>query len=480
MPADVNSVVKTYDVRGLVDSELTDDMVEALAAAFVDVVGAKDTSIVVGHDMRDSSPRFVAAFTRGARARGANIISIGLCSTDETYFASGSWNLPSAMFTASHNPSTYNGIKLSRAGAQSLSADTGLFDVRDRASRYLVDGIPSVGNAGTLTERDVLADYAEYLRQLVDVAQIRPLRIVVDAGNGMAGLTVPAVLGTAAGLAELPIEIIPMYFELDGTFPNHEANPLNPANIVDLQKAVTAHRADMGLAFDGDADRCFVVDERGEPMSPSAVAALVAVREIERVASHGESDITVLHNLITSDVVPQTIRAAGARAIRTNDGHSLIKDIMRETGAVFGGEHSAHYYFRDFWGADNGMLAALHVIAELGRGSDPLSTLSTRYSPYVQSGEINSVVADVDSALARIRKAFADRGTFDTLDGLTVSSNDRAANSLPPQDDETRPFWWFNVRASNTEPLLRLNVESGSPARMESVRDEVLALIRQN
>jgi len=480
MPADVNSVVKTYDVRGLVDSELTDDVVEALAAAFVDVVGAKDTSIVVGHDMRDSSPRFVAAFTRGARARGANIISIGLCSTDETYFASGSWNLPSAMFTASHNPSTYNGIKLSRAGAQSLSADTGLFDVRDRASRYLLDGIPSVDNAGTLTERDVLADYAEYLRQLVDVAQIRPLRIVVDAGNGMAGLTVPAVLGTAAGLPELPVEIIPMYFELDGTFPNHEANPLNPANIVDLQKAVTAHRADMGLAFDGDADRCFVVDERGEPMSPSAVAALVAVREIERVASLGESDITVLHNLITSDVVPQTIRAAGARAIRTNVGHSLIKDIMRETGAVFGGEHSAHYYFRDFWGADNGMLAALHVIAELGRGSDPLSTLSTRYSPYVQSGEINSVVADVDSALARIREAFADRGTLDTLDGLTVSSEDRVANSLPPQDDETRPFWWFNVRASNTEPLLRLNVESGSPARMESVRDEVLALIRQN
>jgi len=480
MPADVNSVVKTYDVRGLVDSELTDDLVEALAAAFVDVVGAKDTSIVVGHDMRDSSPRFVAAFTRGARARGANIISIGLCSTDETYFASGSWNLPSAMFTASHNPSTYNGIKLSRAGAQSLSADTGLFDVRDRASRYLLDGIPSVDNAGTLTERDVLADYAEYLRQLVDVAQIRPLRIVVDAGNGMAGLTVPAVLGTAAGLAELPIEIIPMYFELDGTFPNHEANPLNPANIVDLQKAVTAHRADMGLAFDGDADRCFVVDERGEPMSPSAVAALVAVREIERVASHGESDITVLHNLITSDVVPQTIHAAGARAIRTNVGHSLIKDIMRETGAVFGGEHSAHYYFRDFWGADNGMLAALHVIAELGRGSDPLSTLSTRYSPYVQSGEINSVVADVDSALARIREAFSDRGTCDTLDGLTVSSDDRAANLLPPQGDETRPFWWFNVRASNTEPLLRLNVESGLPARMESVRDEVLALIRQN
>ena len=271
-----------------------------------------------------------------------------------------------------------------------------------------------------------------------------------------------------------------MYFELDGTFPNHEANPLNPANIVDLQRAVVDHGADMGLAFDGDADRCFVIDERGEPMSPSAVAALVAVREIERVKGKGEHDVTVLHNLITSDVVPQTIRAAGAVAIRTNVGHSLIKDIMRESGAVFGGEHSAHYYFRDFWGADNGMLAALHVIAELGRGSEPLSTLSARYSPYIQSGEINSVVADVDSALERIREAFAGRGLFDTLDGLTVSSTDRSAHDLPPQSGENREFWWFNVRASNTEPLLRLNVESGSQSSMESVRDDVLALIRQN
>ena len=480
MPADVNSVVKTYDVRGLVDSELTDDIVEALAAAFVDVIGAHDTSIVVGHDMRDSSPRFVEAFTRGASSRGADIISIGLCSTDETYFASGSWDLPSAMFTASHNPSTYNGIKLSRAGAQSLSADTGLFEVRDRASEYLRNGIPTIDMTGTVTERDVLTDYASYLRQLVDVEHIRPLRIVIDAGNGMAGLTVPAVLGTSAGLPELPIEVIPMYFELDGTFPNHEANPLNPANIVDLQRAVVDHGADMGLAFDGDADRCFVIDERGEPMSPSAVAALVAVREIERVKGKGEHDVTVLHNLITSDVVPQTIRAAGAVAIRTNVGHSLIKDIMRESGAVFGGEHSAHYYFRDFWGADNGMLAALHVIAELGRGSEPLSTLSARYSPYIQSGEINSVVADVDSALERIREAFAGRGLFDTLDGLTVSSTDRSAHDLPPQSGENREFWWFNVRASNTEPLLRLNVESGSQSSMESVRDEVLALIRQN
>ena len=480
MPADVHRVVKTYDVRGLVDSELTDDIVEALAAAFVDEVGARDSSIVVGHDMRDSSPRFVSAFSRGARARGANIISIGLCSTDETYFASGSLNLPSAMFTASHNPSAYNGIKLSRAGAQSLSADTGLFEVRDAAQEYLRSGIPSLDASGAESERDVLADYASYLRELVDVSAIKPLRIVVDAGNGMAGLTVPAVLGTAAGLPQLPIEIIPMYYELDGTFPNHEANPLNPDIIVDLQRAVLQHDADLGLAFDGDADRCFVVDERGAPMSPSAVAALVAVREIQRVTADGEASVTVLHNLITSDIVPQTIHASGARAVRTNVGHSLIKDIMRETGAVFGGEHSAHYYFRDFWGADNGMLAALHVIAELGIVAEPLSVLAARFSPYANSGEINSVVDDVDATLLRIRETFAGRGVFDTLDGLTVSSDSRSSHTLPPAIGEERDFWWFNVRASNTEPLLRVNVESGSPSRMESIRDEVLALIRQN
>jgi phosphomannomutase len=480
MPADVNRVVKTYDVRGLVDSELTDDIVEALAAAFVDVVGARGTSIIVGHDMRDSSPRFVAAFSRGARARGADIVLIGLCSTDETYFASGSWNLPSAMFTASHNPSSYNGIKLSRAGAQSLSADTGLFNVRDLAHEYLQSGIPQHDSVGTESERDVLSDYASYLRKLVDVSTIRPLRIVVDAGNGMAGLTVPAVLETAAGLSVLPIDVIPMFFELDGSFPNHEANPLNPDNIIDLQRAVIQHGADMGLAFDGDADRCFVVDERGEPVSPSAVAALVAVREVHRVSAAGETSVTVLHNLITSDIVPQTIHASGARAVRTNVGHSLIKDIMRETGAVFGGEHSAHYYFRDFWGADNGMLAALHVIAELGAGAEPLSVIASRFSPYVQSGEINSVVADVDSALLRIREAFTGRGEFDSLDGLTVSSKTRSEHTMPPATGDERDFWWFNVRASNTEPLLRLNVESGSPSRLESIRDEVLALIRQN
>jgi phosphomannomutase len=480
MSTDLTRVVKTYDVRGLVDSELTEEIVEALGAAFVDVIGAGGSTVCVGHDMRDSSPRFVSAFAKGARARGADIVLLGLCSTDETYFASGAWNMPSAMFTASHNPSSYNGIKLSRAGAQSLSGDTGLFEVRDRAQDYLESGIPAVDVPGTVSERDVLAEYASYVRELVDVSRVRPLRIVIDAGNGMAGLTVPAVMGAGAGLPVLPLEIIPMYFELDGSFPNHEANPLNPDNIVDLQRAVVAHGADIGLAFDGDADRCFVVDEFGNPVSPSTVAAIVAGREIRRVHTAGEKDVTVLHNLITSDIVPQTIRAAGARAVRTNVGHSLIKDIMRTTGAVFGGEHSAHYYFRDFWGADNGMLAALHIIAELGHNSEPLSALAARFSPYVESGEINSVVDDVESSLARIRDTFAGRGEFDSLDGLTVSSDDRFAHALPPQPGESRPLWWFNVRPSNTEPLLRLNVESGSVSTMESIRDEVLALIRQN
>jgi phosphomannomutase len=480
MTVDLTRFVKTYDVRGLVGSELTEEVVEALAAGFVDEVGAAGSSVVVGHDMRDSSPVFAEAFTRGATARGANVINLGLCSTDESYFASGAWNLPAAMFTASHNPATYNGIKFSRAGAQGISLDTGLGAIRDRASAYLEIGVTSVSTLGTASTRDVLAEYASFLRTLVDLSSIRPLRVVVDAGNGMGGMTVPAVLGTGAGLASLPLEIIPLYFELDGTFPNHEANPLEPANLVDLQRAVVEHGADVGLAFDGDADRCFVVDEHGDPVSPSAVAAIVALREIARARAGGEQSTTVLHNLITSLIVPEVIRGAGAKPRRTNVGHSLIKDIMRETGAVFGGEHSAHYYFRDYWGADNGMLAAMHVLAEFGSRTEPLSQLAHRYSPYFQSGEINSPVHDVPAATERIRARFAGRGAFDTLDGLTVSGGALDNDALPPADGEVREFWWFNVRPSNTEPLLRLNVEAGTRELMESIRDEALALIRAN
>ncbi|WP_208008456.1 phosphomannomutase/phosphoglucomutase [Agromyces protaetiae] len=464
----LNAAVKAYDVRGIVGEALTDEIVEALGAAFVDEVGAAGGPIVVGHDMRDSSPAFAAAFARGATARGADVVAIGLCSTDESYFASGALDAPAAMFTASHNPAAYNGIKFSRAGARGISLDTGLAAIRDRAGDFLESGIVPVAEPGSVESRDVLADYAAYLRSLVDLTAVRPLKIVVDAGNGMGGLTVPAVLGEAAGLAGLPLEIVPLYFELDGTFPNHEANPLEPANLVDLQRAVVEHGADLGLAFDGDADRCFVVDEQGGAVNPSAVAAIVALREVARVRAAGETDINVIHNLITSQFVPETISAAGATPVRTRVGHSLIKDRMAETGAVFGGEHSAHYYFRDFWGADNGMLAAMHVLAEFGSQDAPLSALAARFTPYALSGEINSTVEDIPAAYTRIVEAYTGTAEFEEFDGLTVRGVTAA--------DE--PFWWFNVRPSNTEPLLRLNVEGADEATMAGIRDDVLALIR--
>ncbi len=467
--AHLNSIVKAYDVRGLVGQTLTVDIVAALAAGFVDEVGAADTEVVVGHDMRDSSPEFAVAFARGAQARGANVVGIGLCSTDESYFASGSLNAPAAMFTASHNPASYNGIKFSRAGAQGISMDTGLGAIRDRAAVYLREGITPVAASGGFRGTDVLTDYAAYLRSLVNLSDIRPITIVVDAGNGMGGLTVPAVLGEAVGLAKLPITIIPLYFELDGTFPNHEANPLDPANLVDLQKAVVENGAHLGLAFDGDADRCFVVDETGAAVNPSAIAAIVALREITRVrASQPVGDIHVIHNLITSRIVSETIESAGAIPVRTKVGHSLIKDEMHATGAIFGGEHSAHYYFRDFWGADNGMLAAMHVLAEFGQQDRPFSALSATFTPYSLSGEINSTVTDVPAVYARIVEAYTGTAEFDEFDGLTVTGMTSA--------DE--PFWWFNVRPSNTEPLLRLNVEAATAVELARVRHDVLALIR--
>jgi phosphomannomutase len=468
---DWNAIVKTYDVRGLVGTALTTEVVAALAAGFVDELGAAGTDVIVGHDMRDSSPEFADAFAVGARARGANVVSIGLCSTDESYFASGRFNAPAAMFTASHNPATYNGIKFSRAGARGISLDTGLAAIRDRAKVYLENGIDEVEQPGSFSEKHILSEYAAYLRELVDLTGIRPLRVVVDAANGMGGMTVPAVLGNFCDLGELPLEIIPMYFELDGSFPNHEANPLDPKNLVDLQKAVVEHKADIGLAFDGDADRCFVIDENGDPVTPSAVAAVVARREIARQrAANPNADITVLYNLITSRIVAETIEADGAVAVRTKVGHSLIKDQMAATNAIFGGEHSAHYYFRDFWGADNGMLAAMHVLAEFGSQSLPLSEFTKQYNPYFLSGEINSTVNDVAAAKARVLSAFEGRASFEEFDGITVSSN----------HSDPSTWWWFNVRASNTEPLLRLNVEAAQQADMQAIRDEVLALIRSN
>ena len=466
-PSALSSIVKSYDVRGLVDSELTPEVVKALGAAFVDVIVGSGNQLALGYDMRDSSPVLAAAFIEGAHSSGGRVLSIGLCSTDMVYLTSGVEDVPSVMFTASHNPATYNGLKFSRRKAQGVSMKTGLAEIRDRAEEYLEGGATYGSASAEVIHEDVVGVYAAYLRSLVSLEGIRPLRVVVDAANGMAGHTVPAVLGTAAGLTALPLEIIPLYFELDGSFPNHEANPLEPANLVDLQKAVVEHGADIGLAFDGDADRCFVVDNLGQPVTPSTVAAMVAKREIQRARDAGESGkITVIHNLICSKTVADVIEENGGVPLRTQVGHSFIKDTMRDSGAVFGGEHSAHYYFRDFWGADNGMLAALHVLSELGNSSAPLSELVSEYSRYVESGEINSVVSDQATIFDALREAFAGRGDVDTLDGLTITGYEGAH------------FWWFNVRASNTEPLMRLNVEAETTDVMESIRDEVLAIIR--
>jgi len=465
--AALSSIVKSYDVRGLVDSELTPEVVRALGAAFVDVIVGSGNQLVLGHDMRESSPILAEAFIEGAQSAGASVISIGLCSTDMVYFASGTKDVPSVMFTASHNPATYNGLKFSRRKAQGVSMNTGLAEIRDRALQYLAGEVSYGTHSGEVIHEDLLADYAAYLRSLVALDSIRPLRVVVDAANGMAGHTVPAVLQESAGLKALPLEVIPLYFELDGSFPNHEANPLEPANLVDLQRAVVEHGADIGLAFDGDADRCFVVDNLGNPVTPSAVAAMVAKREIIRVRDAGESgDITVIHNLICSQTVADVITENGGTPLRTQVGHSFIKDTMRDSGAVFGGEHSAHYYFRDFWGADNGMLAALHVLSELGHADRPLSELVSECSRYAESGEINSVVSDQGAVQEAVLGQFGDRGEVDRLDGLTIRGTTH------------NQFWWFNVRASNTEPLLRLNVEAEATSLMEQIRDEVLAIIR--
>ena len=457
---DFDNFVKTYDVRGLVGDELTPELIQCFGAGFVDELELAGKSLVVGHDMRDSSPEFAAAFAQGAMKRGASVVEIGLCSTDMTYFASGRLDLPAAMFTASHNPATYNGIKFSRAGARGISLDTGLAGIRDRAKTFFEKGITAVSSPGSSHELSVLDDYSDYLHSLVDLAGVRKLKVVVDVANGMGGLTVPAVLSRVD-----QVEIVPMYFELDGTFPNHEANPLDEKNLVDLQKRVIAEGADIGLAFDGDADRCFAVDEKGMAVSPSAVAAIVSRREVQRVSRLGEKDIVVIHNALTSSFVAETIEQAGATPHRTKVGHSLIKDQMAATGAVFGGEHSAHYYFRDFWGADNGMLAAMHLISELGNSHVSTSELARANTPYFSSGEINSRVDDKQAALERVRNAL-EFNSEEKFDGTTFHGESDGG------------WWWCNIRPSNTEPLLRLNVESNHEALMIEIRDKAISQIR--
>jgi len=454
---DLANIVKAYDIRGVVPDQLDEAVAEAVGAAFVQVTAAK--KIVTVHDMRTSSGPLADAFGRGAASQGADVLAGGLGSTDMVYYASGDLAIPGAMVTASHNPPQYNGIKLCRAGAKPIGIETGLTDIQARAEQLLAERPAAAApEPGTITPVDLLPGYADHLRKLVDISSIRPLTVAVDAGNGMAGYTVPKVF------EGLPITLIPLYFELDGTFPHHEANPIDPRNLRDLQAAVREHGADIGLAFDGDADRCFVVDERGEIVSPSVLTALIATRELAR-----EPGATVIHNLITSRAVPEIVTEHGGVPVRTRVGHSFIKAKMADTGAVFGGEHSGHFYFRDFWFADSGMLAALHVLAALGLQApggqtEPLSQLLTEYSRYHASGEINSEVADQAASTAEVKEAFTGRQgvTFDELDGLTVAAAD----------------WWFNLRPSNTEPLLRLNVEADTEDRMAAVRDEVLGIVR--
>ena len=452
--ADVHRVIKAYDVRGLVGEEIDEPFVSDVGAAFARLLREEQkedvTKVAVGYDMRESSPTLAAAFASGVTRQGLDVVRIGLASTDQLYFASGLLDCPGAMFTASHNPAAYNGIKLCRAGAKPVGRDTGLDVIADD----VIAGVPPHdGPVGDVTDRDVLTDYGEFLRSLVNLARMRPLRVAVDAGNGMAGHTAPAVLG--------PIESItmdPLYFELDGTFPNHEANPLNPANLVDLENRVRATGADIGLAFDGDADRCFVIDERGEPVSPSAVTALVASHELKR-----EIGAVVIHNLITSRGVPELVTELGGTPLRSRVGHSYIKALMAETGAIFGGEHSAHYYFRDFWGADSGMLAALHVLSALGEQDRPLSELMASYRRYEASGEINFTVADAQACTDAVLKSFGTQiVSIDHLDGVTVDIGDGT---------------WFNIRMSNTEPLLRLNVEARTKETVDEIVDKIAAEI---
>src|SRR5215213_1190545 len=444
-------IFKANDIRGITegpDPEWDAAGAYAIGAAAVDVLGLQNAeALVVGRDMRISGPRMAGAFIDGVLSRGVDVIDIGLSSTDQLWFASGWLNLPGAMFTASHNPADYNGVKFCLAGAKPItSAD--LIEIAERAEAPQPD---RAARTGKRTERNILSAYADHLHSLVDTKGIRRLRVVADAGNGMAGHTLPAALGGD------DLELIGLFTELDGSFPNHPPNPLEPENLLDAQAAVTDHKADLALVFDGDADRCFIIDERGEVVSPSAVTAMIASNELAR-----EPGATIVCNKITSRVVAEVVQAAGGKIVITKVGHTFVKAAMAEHNAIFGGEHSAHYYFRDFWGADTGMLAALHVLAAVGHSDRPLSQLVAGFERYAASGEINSRVADQQMIMDRVAAAFAGRGEQDRLDGLTISGGD----------------WWVNVRPSNTEPLLRLNVEATSTETMEALREETLGLIR--
>jgi len=445
------NIFKAYDIRGLVDVEIDVDFTFATGVAFARFlqIEREPGTIVIGEDMRPSSSPLADAFSAGVNSQGMDVIRIGLASTDMLYFASGKLGLPGAMFTASHNPAEYNGIKFCLSGARPIGKESGLV----RIENFVREGSPiALRNVGVEKQRNMLEEYVDYLLTLVDLKSIRPLKIIVDAGNGMAGHTAPAIF------ARLNCEIIPMYFDLDGTFPNHEANPLDESTLTDLKQAMKDHNADLGLAFDGDADRCFLVDERGVAVNPSALTSLIAHRELKK---HPGS--TIIYNLISSRAVQEVINENGGLGLRSRVGHSYIKQMMADSGAIFGGEHSGHFYFKDFWRADSGALAALHAIAALGESEMTMSELLAPYNRYVVSGEINSKVADTKVATDLVENTYSSgQVSTDHLDGLTVNGD----------------TWWFNLRPSNTEPVLRLNVEASTQAQMETVRDAVLSLIR--
>jgi len=454
----LDSIIKAYDVRGLVENQITPDFAFALGGAYARFLQEErePSTIIIGEDMRPSSTNLADAFSDGATSQGMDVIRIGLASTDMLYFAAGKLNMPGAMFTASHNPAAYNGVKLCKSGAVPIGQDSGL----RRIKQLILDGLPIANRpVGIESNRDLLDEYVDFLLSLFPEitdpkASLRKLKVVIDAGNGMAGHTAPAVM------AQLNVEVIPMYFELDGNFPNHEANPIDAKNLVDLQKRVIKEKADIGLAFDGDADRCFLIDEKGELVNPSALTALIAVRELKR-----KPGSTIIYNLISSKAVPEIILENGGKPLRSRVGHSFIKKMMADSNAIFGGEHSGHFYFSDFWRADSGMLAALFALTELASEKKSLSSLLKPYNRYSASGEINSEVKDVPAAVAAILAEYGADGKgfeVDELDGITL----------------TGPKFWFNVRASNTEPLLRLNVEGDTEAHMVKARDALLAIIR--
>ncbi len=451
MSASIPDIFKAYDIRGLVDDELTADFAFATGLAFARFleIEREPSTVLIGEDMRPSSPELADAFSAGVTSNGTDVIRIGLASTDMLYYAAGSRNLPGAMFTASHNPAAYNGIKLCFSGARPIGKETGLQTIE----RFVREGLPvAMRAAGSEKKEDLLAAYADHLHNLVPIKKGRKLRIVIDAGNGMAGYTAPAIFD------RLDAEITPLYFKLDGNFPNHEANPIDPNNLVDLQRAVLEHKADIGLAFDGDADRCFLIDQEGQTVDPSLLTALIATRELAK-----QPGSTIIHSLISSRTVVEVINELGGKAVRSRVGHSYIKALMAETGAIFGGEHSGHFYFKDFWRADSGALAALHALAALSECDLTLSQLLLPYRRYFASGEVNSTVADAPAVIQSIKAKYSSLPGFeiDELDGLTISTDN----------------WWFNVRASNTEPLLRLNVEADTAQNMVRYRDELLALI---